>query len=172
MGARPHKPPRVAKSRNASESPSPTPGCGAGPRLHRIAVSTGQAAQYCFVSAGAILNWISSGQLPAQRTFGGQHRILVSELRAFMRQHGMSTASLDLDIGHAQPCWEFWQAPQRGACPAMADGCSDCPVFRSSATLCHEIRPFLPGGTLRAPACANCDYAAARRDPTRKEHAP
>ena len=172
MVARPHKPGRVPKPQNPTEPRSSGTGCGGAPRLHRIAVSSGQAARYCFVSPGAILNWIADGQLPAQRTIGGQNRILVSDLRAFMINHRMSTASLDLDVGHMPPCWEFWRTSPRGASPAMADGCTDCPVFRSSATLCHEIRPFLPGGTLRAPACANCDYAAARRDRTSKEHAP
>ncbi|MCU0690750.1 MAG: hypothetical protein MUF54_05050 [Polyangiaceae bacterium] len=95
----------------------------------------------------------------------------MSDLRSFMIQHGMSTASLDLDAGYLPSCSEFWRDSSRGG-GSLADGCENCPVRRSNAALCHEIRPFLPGGTLRAPACASCAYADARRDRTTKEHAP
>lgn len=171
MVARPRKSRQPHRTQTPAEPRSPKVLVGPAPRLHRFAVSTGKAARYCFVTPGAILNWISSGQLPAQRTIGGQNRILVSDLRAFMVSHGMSTTSLDLDIGHQAPCWEYWQVRTRGALRPASTPCDDCPVFRSKALLCHEIRPHLPGGTLRAPACSTCDFAA-QREPASKEHAP
>lgn len=172
MVARPHKPGQPRRPRTSAEPRSPDAAFGTEPRLYRVAVSTGQAARYCFVSAGAILNWIADGQLPAQRTFGGQNRILLSDLRQFMIAHGMSTTSLDLDVGHVPPCWEFWRAASRRAGSTVGDPCETCPVLRSNASLCHEVRPFLPGATQRAPGCAECDYAAARRARSSKEHAP
>jgi excisionase family DNA binding protein len=172
MVDRPHKTEERNTTSKSAETRRRHGRCHAVSALQRGAVSTGQAARYCFVSSGAILNWIADGQLPAQRTIGGQNRILVADLRAFMLRHGMSTARLDCDVGQSSVCWEFFSTSVRGAAPALADGCAECPVFRSGASLCHELRPFLPGGTLRAPACARCDFAAARRESTSKEQAP
>jgi len=73
----------------------------------------------------------------------------VNDLRAFMAAHGMRTKGLDEDLGLSPLCWEFW--PDRGgpgACLGSARSCAECPVYRSRAEVCHEVRPLLPGGTV------------------------
>jgi excisionase family DNA binding protein len=123
----------------------------------RMAVSSGQAAQYCLVSPGTIVNWIAGGMLEAQRTVGGQFRIRVDDLRALMSEHGMRTDQLDGDFGLHPNCWEFWahHSTEAQSCD-RGPTCEDCPVHRSEASKCHEVRPLLPGGTLRAPSCSDC----------------
>ncbi|MFH0903145.1 MAG: helix-turn-helix domain-containing protein [Pseudomonadota bacterium] len=130
-----------------------------------IALSSGQAARYCLVSADTIVNWIAAARLPAQRTAGGQYRIRCEDLRAFMIAHGMRTELLDCDTGHSPSCWEFWAARLAGTRgSATSASCGDCPVHRSGAAVCHEVRPLLPGGTQRAPSCADCVFLAAQND--------
>ncbi len=146
------------------------------PRSHsrretpRVALTTGEAARHCLVTPDTIANWIASGHLPAQRTRGGQYRIRVEDLRAFMAAHGMRTDLLDEDLGLSPTCWEFWASlDQTGHCPQGAQSCGDCPVHRSHADVCHEVRPLLPGGTLRAPACVDCIFFATVRGIERHE---
>ena len=71
-----------------------------------LAVTSGQAARYCFVTSDTILNWIKANCLPAQRTMGGQYRILVEDLRHFMSRHGMSAELLDSEMETRSYCWE------------------------------------------------------------------
>ena len=59
-----------------------------------LAVSTGEAARYCFVTSDTIVNWIKAGLIRAQRTAGGQYRILLRDLRDFMEERGMNTSLL------------------------------------------------------------------------------
>jgi excisionase family DNA binding protein len=152
--------PKTPRTPNATQS-------GRAPRGQRPprsdgrarALTTGQAAQYCLVSADTIANWIAAGRITAQRTAGGQYRIRPEDLRAFMRAHGMRTDLLDGE--HRPPCWEFWAAWSRGSLvDGVPDTCADCPVRRGRAERCHELRPLLPGGTLRAGSCADCHYLA------------
>jgi excisionase family DNA binding protein len=124
-----------------------------------VGLTSGQAARYCLVSSDTIANWISAGQLRAQRTAGGQYRIRIEDLRAFMKAHGMRTDLLDSEVEHSPACWEFWAALSKSTLVDGVSGtCSDCPVYRSRAKVCHEVRPLLPGGTLRAQSCADCHY--------------
>jgi excisionase family DNA binding protein len=130
------------------------------------ALTSGQAARYCLVSADTIANWITAGRLAAQRTAGGQYRIRVHDLRAFMQAHDMRTELLDEESGHCPACWDFWAARAAGR---LLDGvcgtCTDCPVYRSGAARCREVRPLLPGGTLRALSCDACPYFAQYLSP-------
>lgn len=127
----------------------------------RIGLTTGQAARYCLVSPDTIVNWIASGHLRAQRTAGGQYRIRAEDLREFMVEHGMRTDELVKDFGLRPMCWEFWTLLDGMARSVnQTVSCHDCPVFRARASVCHEIRPLLPGGTLRAPSCADCVFFA------------
>ena len=64
-------------------------------KQQKLAVSTGQAARYCFVTSDTIVNWIKAGHLAAQRTAGGQYRILIADLRSFMQSRGMSNRLMD-----------------------------------------------------------------------------
>lgn len=136
----------------------------------RLGLSTGEAARHCLVSPDTIGNWIASGHLPAQRTRGGQWRIRVDDLRAFMAAHGMRTDSLNEDLGLSPSCWEFWSSLEKtGPCPHATPECADCPVHRSRAGVCHEIRPLLPGGTRRAPSCVDCIFFVTVRGVERNE---
>ena len=135
----------------------------------RLAVSSGRAARYCLVSSDTIANWIGAGRLPAQRTAGGQYRIRLSDLRAFMKAHEMRTDLLEEELGHTPVCWQFWsERGDRGQTDPPAT-CVECPVYRGRAEVCHEVRPLLPGGTLRALSCADCDFLAGQGEPDSEE---
>jgi excisionase family DNA binding protein len=126
-------------------------------RVQRLAVSSGQAARYCLVSSDTIANWIAAGRLPAQRTAGGQYRIRLSDLRSFMKAHGMRTDLLEEEAGRRTACWQYWSLRGEPGPPAT---CAECPVYRAQALICHEVRPLLPGGTQRALSCAECEFLA------------
>ena len=52
-------------------------------------VSSQEAADLCAVDRRTLLRWIDRGLLASHQPGGGRHRILRSELRRFMREHGM-----------------------------------------------------------------------------------
>jgi excisionase family DNA binding protein len=123
------------------------------------------------VSADTVASWIANGRLRAQRTPGGQYRIRTEDLRAFMASHGMRTDLLDEELGLSPACWEFWGSIDRTSCCShRGPSCADCPVYRSRAAVCHEVRPLLPGATVRAPSCADCVYFATVRGVESDEH--
>jgi excisionase family DNA binding protein len=132
---------------------------GPGPQWTKIqALSTGQAARYCYVTSETILNWIRSNRLKAQRTAGGQFRILLEDLRSFMTANGMSTGLLDAERGVRPYCWEFhcevtarYGSPSQGAC-------EDCLVHRSGTLNCWELHGLLPVTRRRVIACHDCEY--------------
>jgi excisionase family DNA binding protein len=119
----------------------------------RRALTTGQAAEYCFVTADSIANWIRSDLLPAQRTAGGQYRILAEDLRAFMRERGMSTAALDEDTDARAPCWEFRVRESSGG-----TGCDECVVRHLKVLDCFKLMGMQSGGRWPARDCADCAY--------------
>ncbi|MFH1568296.1 MAG: response regulator [Gemmatimonadota bacterium] len=55
----------------------------------RSALTTGEAAAHCQVSAETVANWVRRGQLEAYRTPGGHRRIRVDDFRQFLAAHGM-----------------------------------------------------------------------------------
>ncbi len=159
--------PKAARGPDAPKAEGRSPSRRETPRL---GLSTGEAARHCLVSPDTIANWIASGHLHAQRTRGGQYRIRVDDLREFMAAHGMRTDTLDEDFGLTPSCWEFWASiGQTGRCPHAVADCAECPVHRSRAGVCHEIRPLLPGGTRRAPACVDCIFFITVRGVERNE---
>lgn len=120
------------------------------------ALSTGQAAQYCLVTADTIVNWIKRNKLPARRTVGGQYRILVQDLREFMHSQGMVTDLLDHAFDERKFCWEFRNTP--GAEPLMAASCEDCLVRRSQALNCFELRAAMSAQAEDLDVCIRCRY--------------
>ena len=122
-----------------------------------LALSTGQAARYCFVTSESILNWIRTERLPAQRTPGGQYRIQVRDLREFLLANEMSTRLLDEETGVQPYCWEFHCGPARDVDP-LASVCHDCPVHRAGARACYELHALLPPERRQVADCAACDY--------------
>jgi len=122
-------------------------------------VSTGKAARYCLVSPQTIQNWIQSRGLPAQRTGGGQYRIRIEQLRAFMIRHGMSVAELDRDLygGQQVHCWEFFASvPGHSVRPEQ---CAECVVYRCQALRCHELRQHVDHQKVHCSRpCEECEY--------------
>lgn len=117
-----------------------------------VAFSTGQAARYCFVTGDTVLNWIKGGSLGAQKTPGGQYRILATALYSFMREHDMNTALLEAEHKIQPLCWEF-HCRRREAL-----GCQECLVHRSGAAQCWELRGVLHAAEGRPERCEDCDY--------------
>jgi excisionase family DNA binding protein len=52
-------------------------------------LTTGDIASYCEVTTAAVLKWIASGKLSVFTTPGGHYRVLRTDFRAFLEQHGM-----------------------------------------------------------------------------------
>ena len=117
------------------------------------ALTTGQAARHCFVTADTIANWIRSGLLRAQRTAGGQYRIRTEDLRTFMSAKGMSTAALDGEAESRVPCWEF-RSPDTQA----GSRCAECLVRYLKALDCFKLMGMRSGGNWPARDCLECEY--------------
>ncbi len=125
------------------------------------ALSTGQAARFCYVTSETILNWIRSNRVKAQRTAGGQYRILVEELREFMRANGMDTGLLETERGVRPYCWEFHcQMTFRYGGPSR-EICDDCLVHRSGTLNCWELHGLLPVTRRHFDSCQDCEYRRA-----------
>lgn len=61
-------------------------------------ISPQQAADLCGVSRSTLLRWLDEGAIPHSSTAGGWRRILLQDLVAFMREHGIPVP-LDIDPG-------------------------------------------------------------------------
>jgi excisionase family DNA binding protein len=126
-------------------------------RARADAVSSGQAARFCYVTSDTIVNWIRADRLPAQRTAGGQYRIRVGDLLAFMRENGMSTALLEAERDVRPYCWEFHC--EVGSPPASSrPSCEGCLARRAGTLNCWEIHGLLPLTARRVERCDRCDY--------------
>ncbi len=132
-----------------------------------IGLTTGQAARCCLVSPDTIVKWIKTENLPAQRTIGGQYRIFVDDLRAFMVRNEMSTALLDAEFDSRPYCWEYHHAA-RGEGDVPGAPCNECPVYRAKALNCFELRAISAKENWARPDCQGCGYfrrwANQRRD--------
>jgi excisionase family DNA binding protein len=126
---------------------------GRGARNKDRALSTGQAARYCYVTSYTIVNWIRTGKLKAQRTVGRQYRIRVEELREFMRENDMRTDLLEEEQQIRPYCWEFHCEPGEDT-PV----CESCLVRRSGAENCYELRAAIPWSECRFHECESCEY--------------
>ncbi len=122
------------------------------------AFSTGQAARFCYVTSETILNWIRSNRLKAQRTAGGQYRILLDDLREFMHESGMSTALLDTEKGVRPYCWEFHCQVTARYNRSSREVCEGCLAHRSGTLYCWELHGLLPVTRRRFDRCIECDY--------------
>jgi excisionase family DNA binding protein len=122
-------------------------------RPRRQALTTGQAATYCFVTAETIANWIRAGLLPAQRTAGGQYRILPTDLREFMAGKGMSTEALEKEAVTRVPCWEF-----RAGGAAADPRCDECLVQHLKVLDCFKLMAMRSSGGWPARECVDCPY--------------
>jgi excisionase family DNA binding protein len=124
-----------------------------------LALSTGRAARFCYVTSETILNWIRSGELKAQRTAGGQYRIRIEDLREFMARNGMDTSLLEQEARIRRPyCWEFHCAIGTPAASAAPRICEDCLVRRAGTLNCWELHPLLPLTARRVLHCHECEY--------------
>jgi excisionase family DNA binding protein len=130
-----------------------------------IGLTTGQAARYCLVSPDTIVKWIKAKRLPAQRTVGGQFRIFVDGLRQFMVENEMSTELLDAECDCRPYCWEYHRWV-RGAAGTSGSACSRCPVYRTKALNCFELRAISVGCGCEDRKCEDCAYFKAWAEPT------
>jgi len=135
------------------------------------ALSTGQAARFCYVTSESILNWIRSKHLKAQRTAGGQYRIKVEDLRSFMVEKGMDTALLDAEKDVRPYCWEFHCEVDALYGSPSNRVCENCLVHRSGTLHCWELHGLLPLTLRRFDRCVDCDYYRRFRtsEKTRRE---
>lgn len=120
------------------------------------AVSTGEAATFCFVTSDTIVNWIKSGLIRAQRTAGGQYRILVHHLREFMDEREMDTSLLDHTYDLHRFCWQY--RLDRSQDNKMQERCDDCLVKFLGALNCYRFMRLRMSTNGRERDCANCDY--------------
>jgi excisionase family DNA binding protein len=118
-------------------------------KARRRALTTGQAAEYCFVTSDTIANWIRSGLLPAQRTAGGQYRILAEDLLAFMTAKGMRTDALREEADARVPCWEFHANETR---------CDECIVRHLKALDCFKVMGMRSSVCRPNRDCTDCEY--------------
>ena len=121
-----------------------------------LALTTGQAARCCFVTSDTMVNWIKAGLLRAQRTAGGQYRILLSDLRAFMCSRGMSTELLDDAPGDRLMCWEFHSGTGAGELDRSV--CDSCLVNSLGVLNCFKLMGLRPGKGHLHERCEACDY--------------
>ena len=122
------------------------------------ALTTGQAASYCFVTPDTILNWINDGILPAQQTAGGRYRIRIESLREFMQERGMSIEALDENMEGRPSCWDYHRSSQTHHRSEYGTTCKTCIIFKSQARNCWVLRGFLPMIHCRSTECGLCDY--------------
>jgi excisionase family DNA binding protein len=122
-------------------------------QLRELALSTGQAARYCYVTSYTIVNWIHTRRLQAQKTAGGQYRIRLGDLREFMRANDMRTDLLEEEKGIRPYCWEFHCQPGEKNSP-----CDNCLVRRSGAEYCYELRNVIPLSGCLFQECESCEY--------------
>ena len=118
-----------------------------------LAMTTGQAARYCFVTPGTMVNWIKAGLLPAQRTGGGQYRILLRDLRIFMHSRGMSTELLDAEPEDRPMCWQFFAGDA-----SRGEACEGCLVRFLGVLNCFRLMGMSPEAGGRLEGCESCDY--------------
>ena len=134
------------------------------------AFSTGDAARFCYVTSETIQNWIRSGRLSAQRTAGGQYRILAQNLRVFMEENGMDTSALD-ENEHIRPdCWEFHAQLVARYGSFREEACATCLVRRSGTRNCWELHGLLPLTARRSARCEDCSYFQRFAPPSRERN--
>jgi excisionase family DNA binding protein len=122
-----------------------------------IGLTTGQAARYCLVSPDTIVQWIKAKNLPAQRTVGGQFRIFVDGLRQFMVRNEMSTELLDAELNWRPYCWEHHRGLEAQT-STSGTSCSECPVYRTKALNCFELRAINVDRCWASRNCEDCEY--------------
>ena len=111
-------------------------------------LTTGQAAKLLDVSADAVLKWIKSGRIPAQRTAGGHYRLRRVDVER------LRTSSGDRRFRF---CWEFHS--REGKLP---EECKECLVYVARAMRCYELaKPTRDEGHSKLyckSTCEECDY--------------
>ena len=118
-------------------------------------VTTGRAARLCGVTPDTILRWIKSGRLAAQRTAGGHHRIVVSDLESLIPDlHSVQTRPATLAQQH---CWEFMNPAGE-----VGEACRKCIVYQSRAEWCFRLaeidQQIGHSHSHCATSCEECPY--------------
>lgn len=137
--------------------------------LTRLVLTTGQAARCCFVSPDTIVNWIKAGRLTARRTVGGQYRIMLEDLHAFMQAEGMSPQE-DPDASDQRPmCWQFHTQADAGK-PGPSP-CADCMAKHLGVRDCFKLMGLRPQSGRAHGNCEECAYFQrwAKSGPSQQE---
>lgn len=118
-------------------------------------VTTGKAARLCGVTPDTILRWIKSGRLTAQRTAGGHHRILLSDLEPLIPdRHSAEARPLSGEVEH---CWEHMN-PEGD----IVEACRECVVYQSRARWCFRLARIHSeighSHTYCVSSCEECPY--------------
>ena len=122
-------------------------------------LSTGKAAALFSVTASAVLKWIKSGKIPANRTAGGHYRISKNVVLSMAGAN--SVHEEDERNGSTeepfQYCWEF-----KAKSGEVEEGCRDCVVYKARVGRCYEMSG-LPSEAGHArlfcsESCKDCDY--------------
>ncbi len=131
-------------------------------------LTTGQVAKICGVTPDAVLKWIKSGRLPAQRTPGGHYRVS----RQACRDLGLAKPTVSLshsdDVAESPKlpvpvrCWEYFGSHGR-----PQESCRNCIVFLARAQNCYKLARFGEemGHRLNycATDCGDCAFYRALR---------
>jgi len=119
-------------------------------------LTTFEAAKIMLVTPDAVLKWIKSGILKAQRTPGGHHRISKKSIEELLQKSQKDRQSEDKKELYPY-CWEFNE--QLKNCP---DACEDCLVYKISAKDCYKVFNFPSDfGHLKLncdSTCEECNY--------------
>lgn len=117
-------------------------------------LTAGKAARMCGVSNRTVINWISRGDLQANRLPSGHYRIHADVLRGFLATRRPSRPHA---VKHAQPA-------ARDLCWYRADAgpehrCTECLVYRAHAVHCFVLRAELQPAQLGCQIlCEECSH--------------
>jgi excisionase family DNA binding protein len=121
-------------------------------------LTTGQAAKLCSVTPDTVLKWIRAGRLPARRTAGGHHRILLSDLEQAI-DGGVQRVEEEPDNLEASQFTYCWDYNGEGE---LLEGCADCVVYKMRAQRCYEVVEYAKeighNKVFCKGTCLECDY--------------
>jgi hypothetical protein len=81
----------------------------------------------------------------------------VEDLRQFMIRNEMSTNQLDKELDGRPYCWECHHSTHKEA-SVPGPPCGECPVYRTKALNCFELRAISAGEDWAGKNCDDCTY--------------
>jgi excisionase family DNA binding protein len=142
-------------------------------RKHKDFVTSPEVAELCRVSSQTVKRWLERKLLKGYRVGPSGHwRILLPDLAAFMKSHGIAFPSetevgFDLERiyeehGRLPRCHEFFSRNQKHVIPnhrGEENPCEGCLVFRVGALACYALREEVDHRKLYCvKPCEECEY--------------